>query len=148
MAELSTYHKLLQMKETDKNLAHKDYQDSVEVFEEVATKMYELLKKKEQAEAHYQKQIQHSMQITDLHTSFQYIDRLEKQIANLQQAIHTARSDMQQKQESLTSAHVEMKKYEKIIDRKEYHIHTVRTYEEKKQMDDMSMQQFLSQGIR
>lgn len=148
MADIATFHKLLQIKETDKNVAHKVYQESVEEFEQVATTMYELLKKKEQAEEYYHHQLQHNTQVTDLHMTFNYIEQLDKQISQMQSSVQKARNQMESKQEELTSAHVEMKKYEKIIDRKEHNLHSLLMENEKKHMDELSMQQFISQGNR
>ncbi|MYL33143.1 flagellar export protein FliJ [Pontibacillus yanchengensis] len=148
MADIATFHKLLQLKETDKNVAHKIYQESIEEFEQVATTMYELLKKKEQAEEYYQHQLQQSTQVTELHMTHNYIEQLNKQITQMQSSVQEARNHMENKQEELTFAHVEMKKYEKIIDRKEHNLYSLQMENEKKQMDEISMQQFISQGNR
>ncbi|KGX88447.1 flagellar export protein FliJ [Pontibacillus litoralis] len=148
MASISTFHKILHVKETDKHMAQKQYQQSVQEFEKIAMDMYELLKKKEKAETSYHNQLQHPTHVTDLHASSQYIEQLERKIASLQPSFQHARANMDHKQEHLTEAHVEMKKFEKLIDRKQHHMQLYQQELERKQMDEISVQQFLSQGNR
>ncbi len=146
MANVATFYKLLDLKETEKNLAQKDYQDAVDQFEEVATQLYHLLKQKEDAEAKYSQALQSPTNVETLHLNQQYISRLEKRIEELQPDVKQKRGEMEQKQEDLSSAHVEMKKYEKIIERKEESYRVTEIEHEKKEMDEISMQQFISQG--
>lgn len=146
MAHVAIFNKLLQLKEKDKNIAQKVYQDSVAHFEEVATELYALLKKKEIAEEAYLQQLQSTTNVTELNMNYEYIARLEKQIAELQPSLQQARGEMELKQQELTSAHIEVKKYEKIIDNKLEHEKFLNMENEKKQMDEISMQQFIKQG--
>jgi len=146
MADVATFYKLLDLQATEKNLAQKDYQESVDQFEEIATKLYHLFKQKEEAEAKYIKALESSTDVRTLHMNQQYIARLDQQINTLQPSVQQARGDMEQKQEKLSSAHVEMKKYEKIIERKEEYHRVSEMEHEKKEMDEISMQQFISQG--
>ncbi len=146
MADVATFYKLLDLRETEKNLAQKEYQESVDQFEEIATKLYHLLKQKEDAEAKYLQALESTTNVSTLHLNQQYIARLDEQIGQLQPSVQQARGDMEQKQEVLSSAHVEMKKYEKIIERKEEYHRVSEIEHEKKEMDEISMQQFISQG--
>lgn len=146
MSNVATFYKLLNLKETEKNMAQKDYQESVDHFEEKATKLYHLLKQKEDAELKYLETLELPTNVSTLHLNQQYIERLEKQINQLQPSVQQARGEMEEKQEKLSSAHIEMKKYEKIIERKEESYKASVATQEKKDMDEISMQQFISQG--
>ncbi|MCD5322684.1 MULTISPECIES: flagellar export protein FliJ [Pontibacillus] len=146
MTSLSTFHKLLDLKEQDKHVAQKNYQDSMDQFEDVATRLYQLLKKKENAEAYYEAEVQKGLSITALHSHHAYIEQLSQQIEEVQQVVQEARNNMNDKQGMLSESHIEYKKYELLINRKvEQQQIKVQTFE-KQMMDEISVQQYINQG--
>ncbi|SDL74080.1 flagellar export protein FliJ [Sediminibacillus halophilus] len=143
MADSKTLEKLLDLRDRDKQTAQKDYKLSVERFEDVASEMYTLLKKKEDAEAAYQREIGEAPAFVGSLTSHsEYIAKLKTKIARLQTAVGNARKDMETKQDKLTAAYVETKKFERIIERKKEKHQAVVKAEESKQMDEISTLQF------
>lgn len=146
MTSLRTFHKLLDLKEKDKHVAQKNYQDSMDQFESVATRLYELLKKKEDKEAAYLSSVKKGLSIIDLNNYHTYVEQLSKQIEQLQHQVQSARSEMEQKQVELSESHIEYKKYEMLIDHKVEQRELERVAIDKKMMDEISVQQYINQG--
>ncbi|MFD2044103.1 flagellar export protein FliJ [Ornithinibacillus salinisoli] len=144
MANMVAINKILNIREKEKKDAQHAYQQSMDDFERIATTLYTLLRKKEVAEQAYEDSLQEATQINSIKDQLEYIEMLNKQISNLQQEVQQARTVMETKQSNLTSAHVEVKKYEKIIEFR----HNKNEKEEKRlenfMMDEVSIQQFLS----
>lgn len=144
MAETTSLVKILHIRELEKHEAQKAYQDSQERFEDRATKLYTLLQKKEKAEASYEDYLQTIAPINRIKEQLTYIEQLNTQIMALQQAVQKARSEMENKQQSLTNAHVEVKKFEKIIELRQEQRKEQEQKNEEKFMDSISIQQFSS----
>ncbi|WP_188454388.1 flagellar export protein FliJ [Virgibacillus oceani] len=140
--------KILHVRENEKLDAQKAYHHSMELFEEIALQLYNLLRKKEAAEESYEGFLQRSIAIDKIKEQATYIERINKQINVLQASVQKARSEMETRQEELTHAHVEVKKFEKIME----HRRMSREEEIKKienaTMDELSIQQYLSHGYR
>lgn len=144
MAETVALAKVMHVREREKNDAQKAYRNSSEMFEEIATQLYTLLRKKETAEESYEYYLQQTTPITKIKEQLRYIEILNKRIVAMQGSVQKARKEMDRKQEKLTSAHVEVKKFEKIIDlRQKEQAETIQRYE-KQSMDEIAIQQFLS----
>ncbi|WP_181348757.1 flagellar export protein FliJ [Thalassobacillus sp. CUG 92003] len=149
MSALSTYHKLLDLREQEKNSTYHKYQQAILHFEEIATQLYELLKQKEDTEEQFQHLMQESgvtAQYFSIHR--QFIDRLDHRIIEMQPKVQRARSQMEQLQEDVTSAYIEVKKFEKLIENKVRNHQKQVQLEEGKLMDEMSMRQFLNYEVR
>ncbi|MFD2628386.1 flagellar export protein FliJ [Oceanobacillus kapialis] len=144
MAETLALSKIWNVREQEKNDAQKAYHKSTEFFEDVATKMFHLLKKKEDAEKSYEEAIQQSITLDKVREQNAYIERLNKQIMAMQNAVQHARNDMEMKQHQLTEAHVEMKKFEKIIEMRQDAEKARQDKMERRTMDEVSIQQYLS----
>lgn len=136
--------KILTIREKEKKDAQHAYQLSINQFERIGTKMYELLRKKEVAEQAYEESLQASTNITSIQEHMEYMEFINKQINNLQQAVQQARTEMEAKQSKLTNAHVEMKKFEKLIEYRNIDQANQEKRLENAQMDEISVQQFLS----
>ncbi|WP_099158098.1 flagellar export protein FliJ [Virgibacillus ndiopensis] len=148
MSETVALSKILHVRENEKLDAQKAYQQSIEFFEDIALQLYNLLRKKEVAEESYEDYLQRTTAIDKLKEQASYIERLNKQIMQLQESVQKARSEMESKQEDLTNAHVEVKKFEKIIEhRQQDHDEKVKKLENIT-MDELSIQQYLSHGYR
>lgn len=145
MATLETFHKIKGLRNREKNEFQKEYQQAVKSFEEHATLLYEALKEKEIAESTFEQQLaKQRMQAATFIEHQQYIERLEKRIESLQPTVNEARKVMLETQSNLTEAHVEVKKFEKLIERKQQKQQKILNDEEAKQMDELSIKQYLT----
>ncbi|WP_138414833.1 flagellar export protein FliJ [Aquibacillus sediminis] len=144
MADIETFQKLLVVRERDKNLAKKNYQQSVQFFENLASELYQLLKNKEDAEKEYQQQLANTSSVTMLSHYSLYIQRIKTKIGELQSSVNQARQEMNDKQQQLTEAHIEVKKFEKIIEKKRQTATFKQKHEENKFMDEITVTQFIN----
>lgn len=144
MAGTAALSKVLNVRELEKKNAEKDYRHSMDQFESAATKLYKVLKKKEQAEDTYASYLAEMTPIDVIKEQAEYIEVLNKQIVQLQRDVQFARNAMEQKQDILAEAHIEVKKFESIIERREAEREAQLKSEERKMMDEISIQQYLS----
>ncbi|MBD1224166.1 flagellar export protein FliJ [Virgibacillus halodenitrificans] len=140
--------KVLQVRELEKNNAQKAYHQSMDVFEEMATRLYNILKKKEAAEATYETDLHNGASINKIKQQAIHIEYINKQINDLQSEVQQARNAMEQKQIKLTDAHMEMKKFEKVIQNRKLEEHERVQRSENIFMDELSIQQYLGQKNR
>lgn len=148
MAETAALAKILHVRENEKKNAQMAYHHSMDIFEEIATKLYSLLKKKEMAEDSYESYLYTPASLEVIKQQSTYIERLNRQIMDLQQDVQQARSNMESKQHVLKDAHIEVKKFEKIIEtRKQSEMEALKK-NEKASMDEISLQQFRSGRYR
>src|SRR5699024_4227 len=70
-----------------------------------------------------------------------YIDKLNDQIIHLQEQVNIAREKMEQKRENLTDAHIEVKKFEKMIEQQHERIKENAMKRENETMDDIPIKQ-------
>jgi flagellar protein FliJ len=144
MAGTAVLSKILDIREKEKKDAQVAYRQSVDAFEEVAMKLLELLQKKEAAESSYDEALSSSMHLDYIQDQLAYIETLNKKIDNLQVEVQQARTIMESKQQKLSEAHVETKKYEKIIEFRTNEIVEKVKKAEESFMNEISIQQFLS----
>src|SRR5699024_1739111 len=104
MAETFVLSKILLVREKEKDEAQKAYFHSREFFEEIATRLYTLLRKKEDAEESYENYIQTTTPLDRIKEQIAYIEKLNKQILSLQSDVQEARNEMERKQTKLTNA--------------------------------------------
>lgn len=144
MAGTAVLTKILDIREKEKQDAQLAYRKSVDVFEEVATELLDLLRKKEAAESSYEQGLTSNMHLNFIQDQLAYIESLEKKVSELQGKVSYARSNMEMKQQVLSDAHVETKKFEKIIEfRTSELLDKVKKVEESF-MNEVSIQQYLS----
>ncbi|WP_010093426.1 flagellar export protein FliJ [Ornithinibacillus scapharcae] len=136
--------KILDIREREKRDAELAYKRSVDLFEEVGTKLLRILQKKEAVEASYEESLRSNMNLDQIQDQLAYIESLNKHIEDLQLQVQKARYNMESKQQVLTEAHVETKKFEKIIDIRATEEQEVLKRAEATFMDDISIQQYLS----
>lgn len=145
MANIETFHKIKDLRNREKQEHQKSYQRAVVTFEEKATKLYDTLKEKEDAERAFEEQLaKQTVQAASFIQHQQYLERLDQRLTALQPEVNQARTQMNQKQTHLTNAHVEVKKFEKIIERKVEKQEQWVKEEDMKFMDELSMQQYLN----
>lgn len=144
MAETKSFVKILHVREREKMNAQKAYRQSKDFFEEIATKFFHLLKTKEKAEASYDELIQHSTTLEKVKTQAAYIENLNSQIVRLQHEVDQARNEMDSMQAMLTDAHVEVKKFQHIIDSRNNAEAEKEKQLERNRMDAISLKQYIS----
>ncbi|MFJ7950526.1 flagellar export protein FliJ [Lysinibacillus sp. NPDC096418] len=108
------FEKVLTIREQEKNETEIAYKESVRSFEEVANKLYELLKKKENLTEYRQERLAIGSSIEEINHYARFIDSLEKTIADVQQKVVQARSKMNWHEEKLLEKNLEVRKFEKM----------------------------------
>lgn len=138
------FHKILAVKEREKDEAVSIYQDSVRKFEEVAEKLYELLKRKEDLEVYQSERLHGGLSIQEIRHHQQFISNIEKMIDYYQKMVINARNRMLLFQEKLLEKNIEVKKYEKIREKDYLKFTEDIKVIEGKQMDDISIQMYMN----
>lgn len=138
------FSRILTLKEREKDETLASYKDSVKKFEEVAEKLYELLKKKEDTEAYQSSRIQGGLPVQEIRYYQQFITNLEKSINHYQKMVINARNRMNLYQEKLMDKSIEVKKYEKIREKDFIQFVEEQNRAESKQMDDISIQTYMN----
>lgn len=138
-----TLQKILEVRESEKIKAEKEFVQATRQFEEVATKLYDFLKKKEEYEQDYYNRIEAGIHIFQIQQSHTLLTQLQQQIEHYQHYTQRARENMNKKEEILVERSIELKKYEKMkqIKLEEYLVEEKRL--ENILMDEISMQQFM-----
>jgi len=108
------FEKVLTIREQEKNETEIAYKESVRSFEEIATRLYELLKKKEDLIDFQQERLAVGSSIEEIHHYARFIDSLEKTIVDVQQKVVQARSKMNWYEEKLLEKNLEVRKFEKM----------------------------------
>jgi len=148
MADTIVISKILHVRENEKKAAQQAYYQSMNAFEKIGTRLYEKLKKKETAEDTYESDLQSTVSLEKLKVQAAYIDKLNQQIVLLQDEIQAARTEMERKRKKLSDAHMEVKKFEKIIETRKAKETQAIEQEDKKNMDEISIKQYLSRKNR
>ncbi|GEL06657.1 flagellar export protein FliJ [Salisediminibacterium halotolerans] len=135
--------KVLDVRDREKNEAEKSYHEAVEAFEQTATKLYEMLKRREELEHEKTRQLTEGLSIAGIQMTEQTLAYLQKEIARLEKETNQKRSKMQEKQKYLTVKTVDLKKYEKMKELKHEAFLAAEKSEEMKFLDEISVQQFV-----
>lgn len=135
--------KILEVKDYEKSDAELDYTKSVKVFEDVATKLYDLLKRKEELTIANEKQLEKGLTISLIQMNEKTIAYLQKEIDRLQLNTKEARKKMNEKERFLTFKAIDLKKYEKMKEIKQQQFTEDEKRVEQKFLDEISVQQFV-----
>jgi flagellar protein FliJ len=142
------FQRILTLKEKEKDEVQEMYRGSIEKFETVACKLYECLKKKETLELHQESKLQGGLSVQDIRHHQQFITNLEKTISYFQDLVIQARNRMNWYEEKLVDMNVEVKKYEKMKEKDlERFLQNIQSMENK-QLDEVSVVQYLKRGVR
>lgn len=141
-----TLSKVLQVRENEKKNAVLVYNQAIEKFENVATKLYQMLRKKEMAEQTVETYKETITPIDSIIEQMTYIESLNQQIISLQTAVNEAREEMELKQLLLTESHKEVKKFEKLIENRLLAEKNAQMKLDMAAMDEISIQQFISKN--
>lgn len=138
--------KLLSIKENEKDIVLEEYNEAVNKFEKAATKLYDLLKQKEDLQAQQSLQFQTGLNIGQIQDLARFLLMLEKSIDQWQLQVAKARKFMELKQQHLLEKNIEVKKYEKIKEKAWIAYNQLEKAEENKLMDEISIQQYMNRG--
>ncbi|WP_194287273.1 flagellar export protein FliJ [Gracilibacillus oryzae] len=141
MKQWHGFEKIRTLRENEKNEVRMEYEDAQTIFEHEATELYKLLKKKEAMENKYQECLQNG-DIETVKGYYNYLTYLTPNIVDVQKRVNSARDKMDHVQQKLTDKYIEVKKMEKIIDRKKQtHLEWINK-QEMMQMDEISIRKF------
>jgi flagellar protein FliJ len=141
------FEKILTIKEKEKNDANSKYNEALKRFEEVAEKLYKLLKKKEDLHIFQQEKLKAGLSVQDIRHHQQFMDNLEKMIEQCQKEVIETRHRMNLFETKLLEKNVEVKKYEKIKEKDFRRFLDVSKEADQKNMDEISIQQYVSKGL-
>lgn len=140
------FEKILTIKEKEKRDALSKYNAALKNFEDVAGKLYKFLKKKEDLLAFQQEKLKNGLSIQEIRHHQLFMDNLEKLISLSQEEVIEARYKMNVLQDVLMERNIEVKKYEKMKENDFLKFLDIMKEAENKQMDEVSIRQFLSKG--
>lgn len=142
------FEKVLTIREQEKNETEMAYKESVRSFEEIATKLYDLLKKKEDLIAFQQERLMVGSSIDEIHHYSRFIDSLEKTITDVQQKVIQARAKMNWHEEKLLEKNLEVRKFEKMREKDFKHFQQEQDRIESLFLDEISLQTYNKKEIR
>ncbi|MBD7936723.1 MULTISPECIES: flagellar export protein FliJ [Cytobacillus] len=141
------FEKIMHVKEREKDEALDIYNQATRRFEEAATKLYELLKKKENLDQMQSERLVSGLQVVEMRYQQQFISNLEKTIDHYQKRVMNARTQMYYYQEKLAEKMTEFKKYEVMKNKKKMQYLSEMKRLENIEMDDISIQQFIHKEL-
>lgn len=108
------FENILTVREQEKNESEIAYKQSVKAFEDIATKLYDLLKKKEDLLEYQRQRLQIGASIDEISHYANFLGSMEKTIEDVQQKVVQARAKMNWHEEKLLEKNLEVRKYEKM----------------------------------
>ncbi|BDH61141.1 flagellar biosynthesis chaperone [Ureibacillus massiliensis 4400831 = CIP 108448 = CCUG 49529] len=108
------FEKVLTIREQEKQQTEMAYKQAVNSFEEVATKLYELLKKKEELIEFQNDKLKIGATIDEIHHYAKFLGSLEHSITDMQQKVIQARTKMNWHEQKLVEKNLEVRKFEKM----------------------------------
>lgn len=142
------FEKIMQLKEREKEASETVYREAQRAFEQAGEKLYELLKKKETLLEAQEKELQSGFSVQNIQHYQHFIATLEKRIEEQQKQVIKERGRMQWQEQQLLEKNIEVKKYGKLKANELIRYKKKAADEETKQMDELSVQQFLKRKIR
>ncbi|AMQ07230.1 flagellar export protein FliJ [Sporosarcina sp. FSL K6-1540] len=136
------FDKVLTFREQEKTETEVEFKGSVEAFETVATKLYDLLKKKEDTLTEQQVKMAVGFSVNEIHYYARFISSLEKRIAVVQQQVVQARSKMNWYENKLLEKTLEVRKFEKMKEKDREHHRAEMEQLEAIQLDELSTLKF------
>ncbi|SER06388.1 flagellar FliJ protein [Gracilibacillus ureilyticus] len=141
MKQWTGFEKIKSVRENEKNEIRMEFEDAQTKFEHEAKELYQLLKKKEAMETKYQECLQNG-DIETVRGYYNYLHYITPNIIDVQKRVTVARENMNQVQQKLSDQYIEVKKIEKIIDRKKRKELAWINKQEIMLMDEISIRKF------
>lgn len=105
---------ILIVREQEKHETEIAYKESVRAFEDVATRLYDLLKKKEDLLEYQRQRLHIGASIDEISHYANFINSMEKTIEDVQQKVVQARTKMNWHEQKLLEKNLEVRKFEKM----------------------------------
>ena len=140
------FEKLLTIKEKEKSDSESRYTEAVKEFESEAENLYQMLKKKEELLDLQSEQLKLGLSVQQVRYNQHFLENQEKLITHFQKRVIETRSKMQFYHQLLIEKNIEVKKYEKIKEKDFQRFFNTVKYEENRQMDEISIQQYMSRS--
>ena len=146
MAYQFKFEKIMKLKEREKDEVLSTYNESVKRFEEAAENLFRSLKKKEDLESYQDQSLENGLSVQEIRHHQTFIHNLQKTIDHDQKMVVHTRNQMNFYQDKLLQKNIEVKKYEVLKEKgKLVFLEELRQLEAK-QMDDISIQQYMHRG--
>jgi flagellar FliJ protein len=146
MAYQFKFEKIMKLKEREKDEVLSTYNESVKRFEEAAENLFRSLKKKEDLESYQRSKLENGLSVQEIRHHQTFIHNLQKTIDHDQKVVVHTRNQMNFYQDKLLQKNIEVKKYEVLKEKgKLVFLEEIRQLEAK-QMDDISIQQYMHRG--
>jgi flagellar protein FliJ len=146
MAYQFKFEKIMKLKEREKDEVLSTYNESVKRFEEAAENLFRSLKKKEDLESYQRSKLENGLSVQEIRHHQTFIHNLQKTIDHDQKVVVHTRNQMNFYQDKLLQKNIEVKKYEVLKEKgKLVFLEELRQLEAK-QMDDISIQQYMHRG--
>lgn len=142
------FEKVLTIREQEKQQTEMAYKESVQAFEEVASKLYELLKKKEDLISFQTEKLKAGSTINEIHHFASFIDSLEKSITDVQQKVMQARTKMNWHEQKLVEKSLEVRKFEKMREKDIERFKEEQNKAEMLMMDELSSIMYSKKEVR
>jgi len=140
------FEKVLTIREQEKEEAILVYEKAIKAFEEEATKLFELLRKKEELEEVQRTQLSSGTSVQIIRHHQQFLGNLLKSIHHQQEVVMRARTKMQYEEQRLIEKNIEVKKLEKMKEKDLSNFLNELDRLESKWMDELSMLQMANRG--
>ena len=142
------FSKILDIREQEKTQTEIAYKEAVKSFEEVATKLYEMLKRKEDLIAYQNNRLTVGASIDEVTHYANFINSLEKTIEDLQKKVTQARVKMNWHEEKLLEKNIEVRKYEKMREKDFEAFQVEQERLENIRLDELSTMAYYKKEIR
>lgn len=142
------FSKILDIREQEKTQTEIAYKEAVKTFEEVATKLYEMLKKKEDLIAYQNERLVVGASIDEVTHYANFINSLEKTIEDLQKKVTQARVKMNWHEDKLLEKNIEVRKYEKMREKDFEAFRVEQERIENIRLDELSTMAYYKKEIR
>lgn len=136
--------KLLDIKENEKQMKEVEYASAQKNFEEKATKLYQLLKRKEEVEESYLQKLNEGVSVYEIQQQQNSLFRMKMEIDKQMKETDIARAVMNKRQAELISISMDVKKFEKMKEIKKEQFILEQKRLEMKEMDEISLQLYVN----
>ncbi|WP_078554676.1 flagellar export protein FliJ [Bacillus alkalicellulosilyticus] len=141
-----TLQKVLEIKEKDKQEKQQMYITATQTFEETATQLYNLLKRKEEIESDYRTKLEKGIVVFELQRHQSVMSGLQRNIEEQQFKTNVAREQMVQTQDVLTKSSIDVKTFEIMKERKYEQYLFEEKAKENQFMDEISVQLYVNRN--
>jgi flagellar protein FliJ len=140
--------KILDIREQEKTQTEIAYKESVKNFEDVATKLYEMLKRKEDILQYQNERLQIGATIDEITHYANFLTSIEKTVEDLQKKVMQARVKMNWHEEKLLEKNIEVRKFEKMREKDREVFNAEQERIESIRLDELSTMAYYKKEIR